>query len=82
MPVFEYQCSDCSSKYDVYHKSLNNMSDIICPSCNSTNHKKLLSSFSASTQDNYSVSSGCSDGSCGVPAAPAGGCASGMCGLN
>ncbi len=82
MPVFEYKCSDCSSKFEVLHKSSVKQEDVTCPACNSANNKKLFSSFSASVtgSDSYSGDS-CSTGSCGtVPSY--GGCASGMCGLN
>ncbi|MCF8307074.1 MAG: zinc ribbon domain-containing protein [Ignavibacteriales bacterium] len=81
MPVFEYKCSDCDTKFDYLHKSSVKIDDVNCPKCNSTNNKKLLSSFSASVSSGYSYSGGCSDGSCSVPA-PTGGCASGLCGLN
>lgn len=82
MPIFEYKCNDCGKKFDVLHKSSTNLEEVICPDCQSKNHKKLLSSFSASTGSSSGFDSGssCSDGSCGVPSY--GGCASGMCGLN
>lgn len=82
MPVFEYQCKDCSSKYEIFHKSHTSEEKIVCPVCNSLEHKKLFSSFSASVSGSYSSMpvSDCSTGSCGLPATS--GCASGMCGLN
>ncbi len=80
MPIFEYKCTDCNTKYEVLHKSTSNLSEVTCPSCNSKNSKKLLSSFSASVSDSSSASyGGCESGTCGLPS---GGCASGMCGLN
>ncbi len=81
MPLFEYKCADCNTKYEVLHKSATNLSDVSCPNCNSKNAKKLLSTFSASVSDSSSssYSGGCENGSCGLPS---GGCASGMCGLN
>lgn len=78
MPVFEYQCKECSGKYEVYHKSLSSAEKIECPSCGSENSKKLFSSFAASVEP--ADGGGCSTGNCGVPAASS--CASGMCGLN
>ena len=78
MPIFEYQCKDCSNKYEIYHKSLSSSEKIECPSCGSENSKKLFSSFAASVEP--AAGSSCSTGNCGVPAAPS--CASGMCGLN
>lgn len=81
MPVYEYKCNDCGKKYEIFHKSTTNLGDIECPNCNSRNYKKLLSSFSASSESNsYDSSAGCTDGSCGLPSY--GGCSTGTCGLN
>lgn len=82
MPIFEYKCNGCGKKFDVLHKSSVNLEDVVCPACQSTDNKKLLSTFSASmgSSSGYDSGSSCSDGSCGVPSY--GGCASGMCGLN
>lgn len=82
MPVFEYKCHDCNSKFELLHKSSTEKEVITCPSCNSVNNKKLFSSFSASVTGGSSYNTeSCSTGSCGtVPSY--GGCASGMCGLN
>jgi putative FmdB family regulatory protein len=81
MPVFEYKCSDCNSKYEIYHKSSVKQEEVVCPECHSGNHKKLLSSFSASVGSSDFSYNDCSSGNCGVSPSP-GGCASGMCGLN
>jgi len=80
MPVFEYLCNECKTKYEIYHKSSSNPEEVQCPKCQSKDHKKLLSSFSATVTSESSSFGGCADGSCGLPAG--GGCASGMCGLN
>jgi putative FmdB family regulatory protein len=84
MPLFEYKCSDCNSKFEVLHKSSVNTEEVTCPECNSNKNKKLFSSFSASvnSDSNYSTDS-CSTGNCGIPDNTySGGCASGICGLN
>lgn len=80
MPVFEYLCNECRTRYDVYHKSTSKPEEVKCPKCESKDSKKLLSSFSASVSSDSSTFDSCADGSCGL--SPAGGCASGMCGLN
>ncbi|MFC2132995.1 FmdB family zinc ribbon protein [Bacteroidota bacterium] len=81
MPIFEYKCEDCNTKHEVLHKSSTNIEEVTCPSCNSNNNKKLLSSFSASIgNSSFSAGESCSTGSCGLPVS--GGCASGTCGLN
>jgi putative FmdB family regulatory protein len=79
MPLFEYKCSKCSSRFEILHKSINNIENVECPECHSTEIKKLLSSFSAagfsgSGSDFSSSSDNCESGSCG--------CSSGYCGIN
>ncbi len=80
MPLYEYMCSECNSKFEVLHKSSTNKENIICPNCNSAQNKKLFSSFSASISSSQDRSSeNCSTGSCGIEKTS---CTSGMCGLN
>jgi len=81
MPIFEYRCSKCNTKFEVLHKSSQSGEEVTCPNCNSNNNKKLLSAFSASISGSSGYSGfsrsdapSCSDGSCG--------CSSGMCGLD
>lgn len=82
MPIFEYKCNDCNKKFEVLHKSSANLEEVICPDCQSKNHKKLLSSFSASTgSSSFDSGPSCGDGSCGTPSY-GGSCSNGMCGLN
>jgi len=80
MPIFEYKCKQCNSKFEILHKSSLNQEEVSCPKCNSKENKKLLSSFSASGFS--SSSSGCESGNCGIESSFGGGCSSGMCGLN
>jgi len=80
MPLFEYKCMECGTKYEVLQKSSKSQEDIICPTCNSLRNKKLLSTFSASVSGSRSSESSCASGNCEMPYS--GGCASGMCGLN
>lgn len=79
MPIFEYRCGDCNSKYEVLVKSASSAAEVSCPKCHSVNSTKLFSTFAAQPNGSSDMG-GCSDGSCGY--APSGGCASGMCGLN
>jgi putative FmdB family regulatory protein len=79
MPIYEYQCNECNSKYEVLVRTSSDDDEkVSCPKCNSTKNKKLFSTFSASVSSSGDY--GCSDGSCGIPSG--GGCSSGMCGLN
>jgi len=81
MPIFEYKCSECDSKFEILTKS-NDDSKIICPECDSSKVKKLFSSFSASSRSVSYSNNSCASGNCRVEVPSAGGCASGMCGLN
>lgn len=79
MPIFEYECKECKTRYEVLHKSSNN-DEANCPKCNSDKKIKLISSFSSVISSGQS-SGGCESGNCGMPSY-GGGCANGMCGLN
>lgn len=74
MPLYEYYCSDCNSKFEllVSHKHAD---DIVCMKCHSEKVRRLLSvfasrrggdedaSFDGSSDD--AGSCGCGDGGCG-----------------
>ena len=76
MPVYDYRCTDCNKTYDVYHKS-REVEDVVCPSCGSVHHKKLMS-IPVVSMGSTSSSSDCSAGS----SCETGGCCGGSCGLN
>jgi putative FmdB family regulatory protein len=81
MPIFEYKCSECESKFEILTKN-NDDYKVSCPECNSSKVKKLFSAFSASIDSVSYSDSSCATGNCNVEVPSAGGCASGMCGLN
>jgi len=81
MPIFEYKCSDCESKFEILTKS-NNDIKVSCLECNSSKVKKLFSAFSASTGSVSYSDNSCATSNCNVDVPGVGGCASGMCGLN
>ena len=81
MPIFEYRCSDCDSTFELLKKN-NNDNHVTCPECNSSNNKKLFSSFSTSQNETKYSYSSCSSGNCNVDDSNIGGCTSGLCGLN
>ncbi len=70
MPIYDYQCTDCHQTYDVFHKVREVEEDIICPSCNSRKHVRLISAPSInmngrSRESAYSAPPpSCADGSC------------------
>ncbi len=80
MPIFEYRCKKCNTRFEIFHKSASNLNDIVCPDCHSNEYQKLFSSFSAS---GFSTgNSVCESGNCNTDPSISGGCSSGMCGLN
>jgi len=80
MPIFEYRCSNCDTKFEVLHKSTTKQDEVNCPKCNSLDNKKLLSAFNSSITSASNLSLGeCNSGQCQTPVS---GCSSGMCGLN
>ena len=81
MPIFEYKCSKCESKFEILTKSSND-NRISCPECDSSKVKKLFSAFSASTGSVSYSDNSCATGNCNVDVPSVGGCARGMCGLN
>ncbi|MBI5216590.1 MAG: zinc ribbon domain-containing protein [Ignavibacteriae bacterium] len=77
MPVFEYQCKSCNSQYDIYHKVREVVDDVVCPTCSSKEHKRLMSatqvSMSSYSSPSYSSAPSCDTGGC---------CGGGSCGIN
>ena len=75
MPLYEYKCFDCDTRFD----ALRAMSDadvpIICPKCGSANTNRMISLFSAVGSGGVIAGAGASCGSC----TPSSSCAT--CGL-
>jgi len=68
MPIYEYQCQDCYTKFEVIRPMKEADSGADCVKCQSHNTKRQLSLFNA-TSDGRGIASG---GSCS-------GCAGGAC---
>ncbi len=58
MPIFEYQCRDCNFKFEKLVKDPE--VKVVCPNCQKTNNKKLVSNFSSAKPDCHSCNSHCS----------------------
>ena len=66
MPIYEYECAECSHKFERFVRSLRSQEEITCPQCGSAKVKKAFSVFGFSGSSSPS----------GVPAsacAPTGG---------
>lgn len=79
MPVFEYKCTLCNSKFEVLHKSSVKQEEVSCPECDSKKITKLFSTFSPSVHS-HSHEPSCAQGNCNIPSGC--GCSGGDCGLN
>ncbi|MCX7795968.1 MAG: zinc ribbon domain-containing protein [bacterium] len=53
MPLYEYKCLDCNSKFEVLIKDLSE--EIACENCGSKNIKRLISAFSFATTGDSGV---------------------------
>jgi putative FmdB family regulatory protein len=77
MPLYEYYCSDCRSKFELL-VSHQHADDIVCMKCHSEKVRRLLSVFvsphSGDDDGDYEEFSASSMGSCG--------CGGGSCGCN
>ena len=64
MPIYEYQCSDCGQPFEKMVRFSEASQNPPCPTCQSQNTRKQLSTFAAlgSSSGGSSLSSG---GSCG-----------------
>lgn len=76
MPLYEYYCSDCRSKFEllVSHKHAD---DIVCMNCHSEKVRRLLSVFAKARSNGSDMSfddASSSDGGCG--------CGGGACGCH
>jgi putative FmdB family regulatory protein len=74
MPIYEYRCESCSGKFEVLTRFAERDSAQICPGCESTRTRVLVSSFAmaggeASSTVDFGTEQvgggGCCGGSCG-----------------
>ncbi|RPI53368.1 MAG: zinc ribbon domain-containing protein [Acidobacteria bacterium] len=65
MPIYEYECRDCGSRFE---KIIYGKAEPQCPSCNSADLARLLSTFAVSTASVRSADSApAACGTCGDP---------------
>ncbi|KAF0112472.1 MAG: FmdB family regulatory protein [Chloroflexi bacterium] len=69
MPIYEYRCSNCQTKFEVIRAMKDSDAEIPCKSCNSADTKRVLSlcyakSEGRSTSSGSHGCGGCSGGSC------------------
>ena len=47
MPIYEYQCEDCQTKFEKLVRRSSEAAELVCPSCGQNHLKLQLSTFSA-----------------------------------
>jgi putative FmdB family regulatory protein len=77
MPIYEYRCESCSEKFDVLTRFAERDKAQVCPACESTKTRVMVSSFAYAGGAGGSLESmdfgsqkatgggGCCGGSCG-----------------
>jgi putative FmdB family regulatory protein len=71
MPIFEYQCDDCGTKFEKLVRRLGG-EDVLCPSCGERKLTMQFSTFAAH-------SNGASESNSGFDSGEMPSCAGGMC---
>ena len=77
MPVYEYRCSDCNKRFELFVPQRMSADRVVCKSCHGANVRKMVSTFaSPGAGEELSFASAGADG----PSAGGGGCCGGGCG--
>lgn len=80
MPIFEYACDDCGTKFEKLVRRSAEAEAVHCPACGHDHLTTQYSTFaarSASGKSGGDAAPECGNGMCG-----SGFCGSGMCGMN
>jgi putative FmdB family regulatory protein len=73
MPIYEYRCEDCGTKFEKLVRRTAAASEVACPSCGQNHLKQELSTFAAHANGKPTEAPVCPSGQCSNP---------GMCGMN
>ena len=64
MPIYEYECTKCSEKFELRRGLADSDSDIKCPKCGVKNPKRVFSLFSTASSSSEGLpSSACAPSS-------------------
>jgi putative FmdB family regulatory protein len=74
MPIYEYRCESCAGKFEVLTRFAERDSAQVCPACESTRTRVLVSSFAVAGGPLETVDFG------GTESKAGGGCCGGSCG--
>lgn len=71
MPIFEYRCEDCSTRFEKLVRKSADTEAIVCPECGTNRLKQELSTFAAHAhaggQKSAPMMGGCGAGMCRTP---------------
>jgi len=73
MPIYEYRCEDCGTKFEKLVRRTADVPGIECPSCGKKHLKQELSTFAAHANSGSKSEPACPSGRCSNP---------GVCGMN
>lgn len=76
MPMYEYGCLACNSRFDRLRRMDQTDADVVCPRCHSEQVQRRLSTFAAHSRDAAGVSAAAT----APVASSGGGCCGGSCG--
>lgn len=72
MPIYEYKCNDCNTRFEKLVRRVSDSADVACPSCGQRRLSQEFSTFAAHAHANArSEAPVCPSGMCSNP---------GMCG--
>jgi putative FmdB family regulatory protein len=82
MPIFEYQCDDCGTKFEKLVRRLGG-EDVLCPSCGESKLTLQFSTFAAHSNGASESDGGFDSGEGEMPSCAGGMCQTpDLCGLN
>jgi putative FmdB family regulatory protein len=75
MPIYEYRCEDCGTKFEKLVRRSADAGELECPSCGKKHLQQELSTFAAHANGSSKPAE--------MPSCPGGRCSNpGMCGMN
>jgi putative FmdB family regulatory protein len=75
MPIYEYRCEDCGTKFEKLIRRSSEVPELVCPSCGEKHLQQELSTFAAHSNSGTKAAE--------MPSCPSGQCSNpGMCGMN
>lgn len=77
MPMYEYGCQACDTRFDMLRRMGQDDTDVSCPRCKSEHVARRLSVFATHSRDAAGVSAAAT---APAPVATGGGCCGGSCG--